>query len=56
MKYIFLTGYGSEQDFKKITGCIGDDCYLVKPVDIQVLIQRMHEVLKIQEGENDSRH
>jgi len=56
MKFIFLTGYGSEQDFKKIADCIGDDCYLVKPVDIQVLIQRMHQQLKIQEDENDPSH
>ena len=46
MKFIFLTGYGSEKDFKTISGEIGDANYLVKPVDIQVLIERMHYVLK----------
>ena len=48
MKFIFLTGYGSEGDFKLISQEIGDDCYLVKPVNIDVLIQRMHQALKVQ--------
>lgn len=56
MKFIFLTGYGSEQDFNRISDCIGDECYLVKPVDIQILIQRMHEELETQEGKNGSHH
>lgn len=47
MKFIFLTGYGSEGDFKMISQEIGDDCYLVKPVDIDVLIQRMHKTIEV---------
>lgn len=42
MKFIFLTGYGSEKDFQAVSKCAGDQCYLVKPVDIQVLIDRMN--------------
>lgn len=51
MKFIFLTGYGSEQDFKAVSDCIGHDCYLVKPVDIQVLIARMHQAMENQGGD-----
>jgi DNA-binding response OmpR family regulator len=41
MKYIFLTGYGSEQDFKTITEEFGKDNYLFKPVDIDELITKI---------------
>lgn len=51
MRFIFLTGYGSEQDFRAVSDCIGGDCYLVKPVDIQVLIQRMHQEMESQGGD-----
>jgi DNA-binding response OmpR family regulator len=52
-KVIFLTGYGSEKDFKEVADCIGDDCYLVKPVDIQVLITQMQRMVNGQEGDHD---
>jgi len=45
MQFIFMTGYGSEADFAKVTCQPDQPCYLVKPVDIQVLIARMHEML-----------
>ncbi|MDA8138091.1 MAG: response regulator [Desulfobacteraceae bacterium] len=48
MKFIFLTGYGSEIDFKEISNRSGEASYLVKPIDIQDLIQRMNELLKPQ--------
>jgi DNA-binding response OmpR family regulator len=51
MKFVFLTGYGSEEDFKTVTGCVGDECYLVKPVDISELIIRMHQLLKGKGGD-----
>jgi DNA-binding response OmpR family regulator len=41
MKFIFLTGYGSEKDFLEVSCQIGEACYLVKPVDIDVLIRNM---------------
>lgn len=51
MQFIFLTGYGSEQDFKEVACKYGEDCYLVKPIDIQQLIQRMQALAQLR-GEN----
>ena len=45
MKFIFMTGYGSELEYKEADCKEGESCYLVKPVDIQDLIQRMKELL-----------
>ena len=45
MKFIFLTGYGSEEDFKSVTELLGEEFYLVKPVDIDALIAKMREAL-----------
>ena len=44
MKFIFLTGHGSEQDFR--TGSAEAACYLVKPVNIEVLLQTMKKALE----------
>jgi DNA-binding response OmpR family regulator len=46
MKFIFLTGYGSEEDFKTISDQIGEEFYLVKPVDIDVLIDKINIIIK----------
>jgi len=46
MKFIFLTGYGSERDFEAVSAQVGEDFYLVKPVDIHVLIEKMKAILK----------
>jgi DNA-binding response OmpR family regulator len=46
MKFIFLTGYGSEEDFKTISDQIGEEFYLVKPVDIDVLIEKINMIVK----------
>ena len=43
MKYIFLTGHGSEEDFK--AGSAEASRYLVKPLDIDVFIETMREVV-----------
>jgi DNA-binding response OmpR family regulator len=45
MKFIFLTGYGSENDFRDLTCQAGEEFCLVKPVDIEVLIGRMDDLL-----------
>jgi DNA-binding response OmpR family regulator len=45
LKFIFVTGYGSEKDFEAVACQAGEECYLVKPVDINLLIQRMHDLL-----------
>ncbi|RPJ16891.1 MAG: response regulator [Desulfobacteraceae bacterium] len=41
MKFVFLTGYGSERDFKVIMEEFGQDNYLFKPVDIDELIAKI---------------
>jgi DNA-binding response OmpR family regulator len=46
MKFIFLTGYGSEEDYRKISDQIGEEFYLVKPVDIDVLIEKINIIVK----------
>lgn len=48
MRFIFLTGHGSEADFKAGSIEAGPEYYLVKPVDIDFLIRKMKEVLKDQ--------
>ncbi len=45
MKFIFLTGHGSEDDFNLGLLHTGADYYLVKPVKIEVLINKMKEIL-----------
>ena len=42
MKFIFLTGHGSEDDYR--AGSTGAG-YLVKPVDINTLIQKMKQAI-----------
>jgi DNA-binding response OmpR family regulator len=44
MKFIFVTGHGSEADFR--AGCLeaGAAYYLVKPVDLSDLIQKMDKL------------
>ncbi|MDK9707167.1 MAG: response regulator [Desulforhopalus sp.] len=44
MRFIFLTGHGSEADY--VAGCSASACYLVKPVNIDILITKMHEALQ----------
>jgi DNA-binding response OmpR family regulator len=46
MKFIFLTGHGSEEDFHACTAEIGSDCYLVKPVQIDELVARIKAILR----------
>jgi len=45
MRFIFLTGYGSETEFQAIACQAGEEFCLVKPVDIEVLIERMGYLL-----------
>jgi DNA-binding response OmpR family regulator len=41
MRFLFLTGYGSEKDFRAVSSQVGEDFCLVKPVDIDDLIGKM---------------
>lgn len=43
MKFIFLTGHGSEEDYKQ--GTVDGASYLVKPINIEILMAKMDEVL-----------
>lgn len=45
-KFIFMTGHGSETDFREGIAEAGAGYYLIKPVKIEVLIEKIHEVLK----------
>lgn len=46
MKFIFMTGHGSEEDFRAGTAETGTAYYLVKPVDIRALIEKMNQALR----------
>jgi len=48
MRFIFLTGHGSEDDFNIGTAEAGKDFYLVKPVKIESLLEKMNEVMQQQ--------
>ena len=50
LKFIFVTGYVSEMDFEQVACQAGEACYLVKPVDINLLIERMHDLMEIPGG------
>ncbi len=43
MRYIFLTGHGSEEDFR--AGSAEASRYLVKPLDIDTLIEAMRQAV-----------
>lgn len=46
MKFIFLTGHGSEEDFRIGAAEAGEDFYLVKPVKIESLLEKMNVVMQ----------
>jgi DNA-binding response OmpR family regulator len=45
-KFIFLTGHGSESDFRVGSAEAGSEFYLVKPVNIEDLIQKMKQLME----------
>jgi DNA-binding response OmpR family regulator len=45
MKFIFVTGHGSETDFKAGTAEAGREFYLIKPLRIDTLMDKMREAL-----------
>lgn len=46
MKFMFLTGHGSEEDFQACSAESGCDYYLIKPVQIEVLMAKLSEVIE----------
>jgi DNA-binding response OmpR family regulator len=47
--FIFLSGHGSEQTYREVTDKCAGALYLVKPVDIQTLIEEMRDLMKCRE-------
>jgi len=50
MKFIFMTGHGSEEDFRTGSEEAGAEYYLVKPVDIEELTQKLKQIMSQQGG------
>ena len=46
LKFIFMTGHGSEDDYKVGTAEAGAAYYLLKPLNIELLIEKIYEALK----------
>ncbi len=46
MRFIFMTGHGSEENFKAGSAEAGPEYYLPKPVSIKTLIEKIKDVLK----------
>jgi DNA-binding response OmpR family regulator len=44
MKFIFMTGHGSEKDFEEGTAEAGASNYLLKPVDIESLVDKIRDI------------
>ncbi|MFZ3048538.1 MAG: response regulator [Desulfatirhabdiaceae bacterium] len=44
LKFIFLTGHGSEEDYQAGAAETGNPYYLVKPVQIEILIEKLNEI------------
>ena len=43
MRFIFLSGHGSEADFK--AGCAAGCNYLIKPIQLEDLVDRIRQVV-----------
>ena len=46
LKFIFLTGHGSEEDFAIGSAEAGASYYLIKPVDLNLLIEKLKEIIQ----------
>lgn len=44
MKFIFITGHGSYSSFREGTAEAGTPYYLLKPVDIDLLVAKIHDI------------
>lgn len=51
LHFIFMTGHGSEKDFAEGAAEAGPEFYLVKPVKIELLMERMEEIFRGQGGQ-----
>jgi len=48
MRFLFMTGHGSENDYQIATAQTGEEFYLVKPVELEVLIMKMNKAMEKQ--------
>jgi DNA-binding response OmpR family regulator len=46
LKFIFMTGHGSQEDFEAGSASAGESNYLWKPVDIEALTKKIHLLVK----------
>ncbi|MBW2345114.1 MAG: response regulator [Deltaproteobacteria bacterium] len=46
MRFIFITGHGSEDDFRAASAEAGVEYYLVKPVDIELLVKKINQAFE----------
>ena len=52
LKFIFMTGHGSEEDYKEGSAQAGAAYYLLKPLSIETLIKKIKEIL----GDKEANH
>ena len=52
LKFIFMTGHGSEHDYKEGAAQAGAEYYLLKPLNIELLIKKIKEIL----GDKEANH
>jgi DNA-binding response OmpR family regulator len=50
LKFIFLTGHGSEEDFRVGAAEAGASYYLIKPVDLNLLMEKLKDITQIEKG------
>ncbi len=53
MKFIFLTGHGSEESYSAGTSEAGAEYYLVKPIQIEDLVKKIRAALRKNGGEDN---
>jgi DNA-binding response OmpR family regulator len=46
LRFIFVTGHGSRNDFERGVLEAGAEYYMVKPISLELLIERMNDSLK----------
>ena len=48
MRFLFVTGHGSEYDYRMGAADTGEEFYLLKPVQIEVLIEKINQAIEKQ--------
>ena len=50
IRFIVLTGHGEEMSYQMGKAQTSSEYYLIKPVDIEVLLKKIHDVIKPEGG------